>query len=133
MEAKMKITGIPAEVDLPPEINNWICTDPDCYQYIRSIGDKCFEMTQINEMPDKSYIIVWSIIDLDDYTDDEINFYVTSYYDSADGLPHGIIAECIFESLQPVDYNYRRRADTLDEAKGVVRGIISQNQYNKNL
>ena len=112
--------------NLPHEINGWICADPNCYQYQKLIKDKWFDMTQIFEMPDKSYRIVRTSIDLDDYSDEEINNYVTSYYRSADGLSDGIIAECIFESLQPVEYQYQLCADTLNEAANIIYGIITE-------
>ena len=83
-------------------------------------------MTQIFEMPDESYVIVRTSIDLDDYTDEEINNYVTGYYNSANGLSDGIIAECIFESLQPVEYNYQRRVGTINEATETIYGIITE-------
>ena len=111
-------------VNLPPEVNGWICTDASCHQYQKLIKNKRFDMTQIFEMPDESYVIVRTSIDLDDYTDEEINNYVTSYYNSADGLTDGIIAECIFESLQPIEYNYQRYVETINDATEAIYSII---------
>jgi hypothetical protein len=113
-------------VNLPPEMNGWICTDASCYQYQKLIKDKWFDMTQIFEMPDESYNIVRTSVDLDDYSDEEINDYVSGYYNSANGLSDGIIAECIFESLQPIEYNYQRHVDTINEAAEAVYGIITE-------
>jgi hypothetical protein len=119
-------------IQLPPETNGWGCTDPDCLQYQKALSDTKFNMVQAFEMPDTSFVIAKGIIDLEDYSDDETNNYVSSYYESMDALKNEygadanrIIAECIFESLQPIDYAYRYPAENEAEAVKIVLEIIT--------
>lgn len=88
-------------------MNNWTLTDPDCEQYGRrrqDLGDRCFEFKQID--------IDETIIDLNYYTNDDIERIISSYgysliktstsyiykiYNDKDEVDW-IIAECIFES-----------------------------------
>jgi len=119
-------------INLPPEINGWVCTDPDCFQYQKALSETMFNMVQAFELPDIGFVVVRGIIDLEDYTKQEISDYVTAYYDSVKHLEieygansNGIIAECIFESLQPIDYSYQFPATDESEAKRIVLEIIT--------
>ena len=119
-------------IHLPPEINGWACTDPDCFQYQKALSETMFNMVQAFEMPEIGFVVVKGIIDLEDYTEKEIHDFVTAYYDSVAHLEieygsksNGIIAECIFESLQPVDYAYQFPAVNEVEAKKIVHDIIT--------
>ena len=83
--------------------NNWICTDPDCYQYIRNEKSE-YEMIQIIDISpiciknkDNNYIVVNMKINLNDYEKDEIEKYTQFYYPETENLPDYIIAECILE------------------------------------
>ena len=83
----------------------WICTDPACNQFGRKIGDKLYEFKQDLLYPDDLVIKVENEIDLNDYTDDEINDHLSPYgwniiqleeentFENAEWL----MAECIFE------------------------------------
>ena len=117
---------------LPPEINGWICTDPDGLQYQKRKNETAFYMVQMVKMPDDTFVVAYSLIDLDDYTD-KIESYVTGYYDSVAQLKetygeksNGVIAECIFESLPPIEYEHQWVAKTEAEAVGVISDIIQQ-------
>jgi len=117
---------------LPLEINRWVCTDSNCFQYQKALSETMFNMVQVIEMPDTGFIVVKGIIDLEDYTEKETENFVTAYYDSVEHLKieygsnsNGIIAECIFESLQPVDYAYQFPAIDETEAKKTVLEIIT--------
>jgi len=119
-------------IHLPPEINGWVCTDPDCFQYQKALSETMFNMVQAFEMPDSRFVVAKGIIDLEDYNGKEIADYVTAYYDSVEHLKieygaksNGIIAECIFESLQPVDYAYQFPAVDEADIKKIVLEIIT--------
>ena len=94
-----------------------------------------FDMVQVQEMPDGSFVVVKSIIDLSDYTEAEISGYVEAFYDSLNALKNeygeasdGVIAECVFESLQPADYAHQFTAQNEEKAKEIVYEIISRKQ-----
>lgn len=83
----------------------WVCTDPDEKQYGRHLGGRVFEFKQ-NILLGDDIIRVGSEIDLDDYTDDEINDHLSPYGWSITELINDnesnvsaewIMAECIFE------------------------------------
>jgi len=119
-------------IHLPPEINGWVCTDTDCFQYQKALSETMFNMIQALEIPDTGFIVVTGIIDLEDYTEKETEFFVAAYYDSVAHLKieygsksNGIIVECIFESLQPIDYAYQFPAANEEEAKKIVHDIIT--------
>lgn len=83
----------------------WICTDSACNQFGRKLGNKRYEFKQDVTYPDNLVICVENEIDLNDYSDDEINDHLSPYgwcicdlmnentADSAEWL----MAECIFE------------------------------------
>ena len=113
--------------------SSWICTDSSCFQYQKSLSDSIFDMIQAFEMPDGSFVVVKSIIDLSDYTGAEICDYVEAYYDSLNALKseygddsNRIIAECVFESLQPIDYAYQFAAKNEEKAQDIILEIISR-------
>jgi hypothetical protein len=120
-------------IHLPPEINGWVCTDTDCFQYQKDLSETIFNMVQAFNISDTGFIIAKGIIDLDDYTEKEIECFVTAYYDSVGHLKNeygaksnGIIAECIFESLQPIDYAYQFPAINEAKAKEIVFALITR-------
>lgn len=106
-----KIKFVPSE---------WICTDPDEVQFCRPISDTEFEYIQIKNPQIKSVvkggcnalaaldgetqITDWyqDEIDVTDYTEKDINDYVSPYGDILDNVEgadrNQLIAECIFET-----------------------------------
>jgi len=118
-------------INLPPEINGWVCTDAGCFQYQKALSETMFNMVQAFEMPNMGFIVAKGIIDLEDYTEKETESFVAAYYNSVEHLKtehgaksNGIIAECIFESLQPVDYAYQFPAVDEAEVKKIVHDLI---------
>lgn len=95
--------------------NGWICTDDDYMQYCKKIGKNKFKFVEKvwldlcrddEGYPDKAYTVKSALIDLNDYTKDDIKTYITGYYHSLDELKemygndsNQIIAECIFEQM----------------------------------
>jgi len=101
---------------------DWKCTDPDNYQYCRMVNDTTFEYIQLrneafkNEcdsldpqmilphLSDKTKPSDWyqSETDVTDYTEEEINEYLSAYGGILDGTTdevsrNQLIAEVIFE------------------------------------
>lgn len=79
----------------------WICTDPDKNQWGRQVGKREFEFKE-----DYGFGEVSALIDLDDYTEEEINDHIAAFGYTVEGLKEEyptlesaewIMAECIFE------------------------------------
>lgn len=117
----------------------WFCTDSDCCQYIRNDGNK-YEMIQAvwldtteedREKGFHEYCIVRIEIDLNDYSDEEKLYYISSYgytlesvvEEYGDGAD-SIIAECIMEDECLSDAYVIDDADSFDEAKAKIEKII---------
>ena len=114
--------------------SSWYATDPDCCQLIRSDGTK-YEMIQCVWLDmtreDRAngaheYCIVNMEIDLNDYSDEEKEGYVSSYGYTLDGLRmeyeddevvNSLIAECILEEEILRDAYVIDVADSFDEAQ----------------
>ena len=82
----------------------WVCTDPDCFQFIRRDGNK-FEMVEVIDIDmlaqsdEHSYIVLRKEIDMNNYSDEEIMEYVSMYYsdDEIKELDDYLVAECVLE------------------------------------
>ena len=119
----------------------WNCTDNDCCQYVRNNGSK-YEMIQavwldITEEDKQKglheYCIVRIEIDLDDYSDEEKETYI-SYYgytlesvreEYKDGTD-SIVAECIMEDESLSNVYVVDDADSFEEAKAKIKKIINE-------
>ena len=103
--------------------DDWVCTDPDEIQFCRKVNNHTFEYIQLKK---ESLLLIkdnlrigkqvlkfldgvtdaddWyeEIIDVDNYTDEEIKEYIAPYGGILDGVTdqtyiNQLIAECIFE------------------------------------
>jgi hypothetical protein len=85
---------------------DWKCTDSDNEQYGRQIDKRIFEFKEKNrglaEYGEEQFIEIY--VNLDNYTEGEIEEYISAYYDSIAEIigiygedSDWIIAECIFE------------------------------------
>ena len=117
----------------------WSCTDLDCCQYSRNDGNK-YEMIQAvwldtteedREKGFHEYCIVRIEIDLNDYSDEERLYYISSYGYTLENIVEeygdgadGIIAECIMEDESLSDAYVIDDADSFDEAKAKIEKII---------
>lgn len=117
----------------------WFCTDSDCCQYIRNDGNK-YEMIQAvwldtteedREKGFHEYCIVRIEIDLNDYSDEEKLYYISSYGYTLEGIVEeygdgadSIIAECIMEDESLSDAYVIDDANSFDEAKAKIEKII---------
>lgn len=85
--------------------NKWTITDPSCNQMGRKIGEKKYVFREDVKFPDNRVITVENEIDLNEYTDAEINDHLSPYGYTMDSLinensladAEWLFAECIFE------------------------------------
>lgn len=110
----------------------WYQTDYDCYQHIRKDGDtyeiiQCLwlDMTEYDRKHGGcEYVIVNTAINLNDYSDEEKENYISSYgYDMNSVVEQygdaatSIIAECILEEECMRDGCIIDTADSFEEAQ----------------
>jgi hypothetical protein len=89
------------------KLNEWICTDPDMNQHGRKIGDKIYEFKQDMTYPDGSIVPEDETIDLNAYSNEQINNHLSTYSWTIESINKEnnqeqadmLIAECIFEQL----------------------------------
>lgn len=119
----------------------WSQTDCDCCQYIRNDGN-IYEMIQTiwldTTKEDKrkgfhEYCVVTGSIDLDDYSEEEMEGYVAAYDYTLNGLREeygddmwSIVAECILEEEIMRDSCVVADADSFEEAKKIIENIIQE-------
>ena len=117
----------------------WYETDSDCCQYMRNDGN-VYEMIQaiwldttredrargINE-----YCVCKGDIDLNDFSEEEMEGYISSYGYTLDSLREeygddmwSIVAECILEDYIVRDSCVIADADSFEEAKEIIKKII---------
>ncbi len=85
---------------------DYTCTDPDCSQYMAKISDTTYSYIEYREWFD-IYIVYHAVVDLKDYSLDEICAYCSPYYSSLEQMVRDygfrgalqIMTECIFEQL----------------------------------
>jgi len=86
---------------------DWICTDPDMNQWGRKIGERTYEFKQDMKYPDGSVVEEENEINLNDYSEEEINNHLSAYSWSVQQLKNEnnlenaewLMAECIFEQI----------------------------------
>ena len=98
---------------------DYTCTDPDCSQYRAKISNTRYSFIEYREWFGK-YIVCHAVVNLQDYSLDEICGYCSAYYDSLEQMvaDYGfrgalaIMAECIFESLSfdEMEFNSEQRS-----------------------
>lgn len=64
---------------------NYTCTDPDCAQYMVKVTDTRYSYIEYREWFG-NYIVCHAVVDLQDYTLDEICTYCSSYYASLEQM-----------------------------------------------
>ena len=120
---------------------NYTCTDPDCAQYMAKVTDTRYSYIEYREWFG-NYIVCHAVVDLQDYTLDEICTYCSSYYASLEQMvaDYGfrgalqIMAECIFEQLgfddmefnagdAGVDLSWVEKLDRVDAAVLITKCV----------
>ena len=118
----------------------WYMTDSNCYQHMRNNGNT-YEMIQsvwldttredrargVNE-----YCICRGEINLNDYSEEEMEGYISSYGYTMESLKNeygdtmnSIIAECILEDSILCDSCVIADADSFDNAKEIINKFIN--------
>lgn len=113
-------------------MNGWVCTDPDCCQYMKHDGSR-YEMIEVlwldaaTEEDGKSrYVVLNGTIDMNDYTPDEIEGYVSAY-NFAEPITEDMKAECILEETLLSDAYAVKLFRTEEVATAYVECYIQTN------
>lgn len=112
----------------------WVCTDPDCSQYSKQINDYSWSYIEIREIDDQ-WVVCHSIIDLRDYSFDELWDICSGYYQSYEDMVEiygfrealHVMAECIFEQLGFIDMEFNASYPNNQEADSFVQSWIKNN------
>lgn len=98
---------------------NYICTDPDCSQYMAKVTNTRYSYIEYRQWFDR-FVVCHAVVDLQDYSLDEICTYCSAYYDSLEQMVEGygfrgalqMMAECIFEqlSLDDMEFNAEQKS-----------------------
>lgn len=120
----------------------WYETDPDCAQHMRNDGT-VYKMIQSvwldTTREDRArglheYCVVRGEIDLKDYSEEDMEGYISSYGYTLDGLKAeygndmcGIVAECILEESICCDSCVVANANSFEEAKKIIMDLTAQN------
>lgn len=109
----------------------WIRTDG--LQIVRQIDSRIFELAEIQLVePPEKYVVVKTEIDLNDYSEEDILDYIQGYgYKSIADVEkqygetaNQVVAECIFECLQLIDYSFVSSPYSSQEsAEALLRAI----------
>jgi len=114
-------------------MNGWTCTDASDYQYQKKLSATVFAMIQVIEISNNTWTIVADTIDIEEYSEEEIESYVVGYYESLDELikeykkcSNGVIAECIFECTGFGDYELEETVITEAQAVDFIYRYINK-------
>jgi len=99
------------------------CTDPDCSQYAARLSDTIWSYIEFREY-DGIYVVRQAEVNLNCYSLEEIWSYCAGYYESFGQMASDygfrgmlqIIAECIFEQMNPYDLDMISVQYSRDEA-----------------
>ena len=112
----------------------YICSDPDCAQYYRKVNDFVYVFIEAREWPDDGYVVSHSVVDVRDYSLDEIWNYCSGYYSSLDEMisHYGIrealhiMAECVFEQLDFCDMEFNAKQENMGKAIKFIHQWIKE-------
>jgi len=117
-------------------MSEWVCTDPDSLQHSKQINDHSWSYIETRDIPENTGhgvdyfpVVVHAVIDLQDYTLDEIWDVCSGYYQSFEEMveQYGfrealhIMAECIFEQLPFDEMEFCVKKDNIDEAEKFIK------------
>ena len=100
-------TKIYYQPDFENDDIEWICTDSDANQWGRKIGKRTYEFRQDMKYPNDMIVKEEEEINLDKYTNEEINYHLSPYgwtikqLKEENSLKNAewLMAECIFEQI----------------------------------
>ena len=130
------------------ENNGWYCTDNDCMQYCRNFGDRVYEFIQVIWLDtckrdtravnakDESdnYIVATDTIDMNYFTDEDIELAICSYYGSIEAMEKSygmnireldaVVAECYFENISEIT-DFCTGAVSWNDAEKIIQDYIN--------
>lgn len=94
--------------------NEWICTDPDNFQFCKKINDFRFYYLEARQSFNDEWVVCRALIDVRDYSLDELWQYCSGYYESFEQMVEvygfraaiQIMAECVFEQLSTSEMDF---------------------------
>lgn len=115
--------------------NGFECTDNDCMQCRKDLGDRKFLFVQAIWMDENNeYCVVVNTEDLKEMSLDDIKMAVSGYYNSIKAmedsydLPLGqldeLVAECSFENHPYCDWEYESEIVTWERAEEIIQKFI---------
>ena len=115
--------------------NGFECTDNDCMQCRKDLGDRKFLFVQAIWMDENNeYCVVVNTEDLKEMSLDDIKMAVSGYYNSIKAmedsydLPLGqldeLVAECFFENHPCCDWEYESEIVTWERAEEIIQKFI---------
>lgn len=110
--------------------SNWICSDPDCYQYVRKIEDGTFELIELRF---NGHHVARGTVNVKTYMDENKEQFETILYsfgyDNMQSIEEEygdhamqIAAECIFES--DINPGSLRSFSSKQEAVAYIKSIV---------
>lgn len=121
------------------ERNGFECTDNDCMQYRKLIGNRKYLFVQEILLDENEYCVVANVEDLTKMSLQDIEYTIRGYYEDIPSmeksykLPLGqlddIIAECSFENhaYSDRDYDYESEIVTQEKAEEIIQKFINTN------
>ena len=121
------------------ERNGFECTDNDCMQYRKLIGNRKYLFVQEILLDENEYCVVANVEDLTKMSLQDIEYTIIGYYrdipsmEKSYKLPLGqlddIIAECSFENhaYSDYDYDYESEIVTQEKAEEIIQKFIDTN------
>lgn len=116
-------------------MHKWELTDDSCYQYRKELSNRKFELIQfvdIDELSEK-FLVYKSTIDLDDFSDEELEKYIKLYYDGLKEVKEfygdwadSIIAECIFEQQSTDEADFYHFYDEEVKAIEFIKEYVAE-------
>ena len=118
--------------------NNWICSDSDCYQYVREIEDGTFELIELRL---NGHHVARGTVNVKAYMDENKeqfeNILYSFGYDNMQSLEEEygdhamqIAAECIFES--DINPGSLRSFSSKQEAVAYIKSIVKPDDLDDN-
>lgn len=116
-------------------MSEWICTDPDSLQHSKQLNDHTWSYIETRNIPEETErgidyisIVVHAVVDLHDYTLDEIWDVCSGYYNSFEEMveQYGfreslhIMAECIFEQMRFDEMEFCAKQNSFEEAERFI-------------
>lgn len=118
--------------------NDFECTDSDCMQYGKLLGNRQFKFIQAIWMAgEDEYCVIADTIDLSEMSLHDIECAICGYYDDikemekAYGQPLGkldwIIAECAFENNPYCNWEFKSEIVSRKRAEEIIQKFIDTN------